>query len=106
MSAIIVSNTPPFGLMTNRTVAGLHTVAEAITRLNAAVATASSGYTGTAGTEFEGPNTNFGVVAGATPGEQGAAYAYAVGNLATAWTTFWTNAKASIDAIDNGVTLP
>jgi hypothetical protein len=102
MTAIIISNTPPFGALTNETVSNLFAVNEAVTRLQAAVAAASSGYSGTAGTEYEGNGTNFGVVANATPGAQGAAYAYALGNLATAWNTFWTGALASIEALDNG----
>ena len=106
MTATIISNTPPFGAMTNKTVAGPHTANEAVTRLKEAVATAASGYEGTPGTEYEGPATNFGVVPSDTPGEQGSAYAYAVGQLATAWATFWTAALPSIEQIDNGVTLP
>jgi hypothetical protein len=106
MSAIIISNTPPFGAMTNRSVADLHTVNEAVTRLAAAVATAQSGFTDTPGTEFEGSGTNFGVVASATPGEQGEAYAYALGELANAWQAFWETAKPSVDALDNGVRAP
>jgi hypothetical protein len=106
MTATIISNTPPFGLMTNKTVAGLHACDESIARLKEAVATAASGYEGTPGTEYEGPNTNFGVVAGDTPGAKGADYAYAVNNLATEWGKFWTAALPSIEQIDNGVTLP
>jgi hypothetical protein len=106
MTATIISNTPPFGAMTNRTVAGLHEANDLILRLKEAVATAASGYQGTPGTEYEGDNTNFGVVAGTTPGEKGSDYAYAVDQLANAWTTFWTEALPSIQQIDNGVTLP
>jgi hypothetical protein len=106
MTATIISNTPPFGLMTNKTVAALHSANEAIERLAEAVATAASGYEGTPGTEYEGANTNFGVVAGATPGEKGSDYAYAIGQLSNAWATFWTAALPSIQQIDNGVTLP
>jgi hypothetical protein len=106
MTATIISNTPPFGAMTNRTVAALHTANEAISRLQEAVATAASGFEGTEGAEYEGDATNFGVVAGDTPGEKGSDYAYAIGELATAWATFWTAALPSIRQIDNGVTLP
>jgi hypothetical protein len=106
MTATIISNTPPFGAMTNRTVAALHDADEAIARLAEAVATAASGYEGTPGTEYEGAGTNFGVVAGDTPGEKGSDYAYAIGQLSTAWATFWTAALPSIQQIDNGVTLP
>jgi hypothetical protein len=106
MASIIVSNTPPFGQMSNQTIADLHTIDQAMARLAAAVATAQSGWTGTPGAEFEGSNNNFGVVASETPGEQGSAFAYALGNLTTEWATFWTTAKPSIDAIDNGVRSP
>jgi hypothetical protein len=106
MTATIISNTPPFGALTNKTVAALHSANEAIARLQDAVAVAASGYEGTAGTEYEGEGTNFGVVAGDTPGEKGADYAYAIGQLANAWATFWTAASPAIEQIDNGVTLP
>lgn len=106
MTATVISNTPPFGALTNKTVANLRSVNDAILRLEEAVATAASGYGGTPGTEYEGPATNFGVVASETPGEQGSAYAYAVGQLATTWATFWEAAAPSIAQIDNGVTLP
>ena len=106
MTATVISNTPPFGALTNKTVANLRSVNDAVLRLQEAVATAASGYEGTPGTEYEGADTNFGVVANDTPGEQGSAYSYAVGQLANAWATFWTDALPSIQQIDNGVTLP
>ena len=106
MTATIISNTPPFGALTNRAVAGLHDANIAINRLNEAVATAASGYVGTPGTEYEGDNTNFGVVASDIPGEKGSDYAYAIGELATSWKAFWTAALPYIDQIDNGVTRP
>lgn len=105
MTATIISNTPPFGAMTNELVAELFAANQKIVRLQAAVAAAASGYSGTAGTEYEGNGTNFGVVATATPGAAGAAYSFAMGNLATAWNTFWTSALASIEALDNGVSV-
>lgn len=103
MAATIISNTPPFGALTNEIVADLFALNLAMTRLSAAVATAASGYSGTVGTEYEGAGTNFGVVAGATPGTNGAAYAYAVNVLSADWNTFWTAALASIEQLDNGV---
>jgi hypothetical protein len=106
MSATIISNVPPFGASTNRTIANLHTVDEAISRLAAAVATASSAFQGTPGTEFEGEGNNFGVVASDVPGEQGLAYAFAVNTLATGWRAFWSTASPSIQQLDNGTTLP
>jgi len=105
MTATIISNTPPFGLMTNRAVAALHEVNEAVLRLKDAVATAASGYDGVPGTEYEGDSTNFGVVPGTEPGTKGSDYAYAVNSLAGAWDTFWASAAPSIEQLDNGVTL-
>lgn len=106
MTATVISNVAPFGAMTNDTIAALYTVAEAIVRLNEAVATAASGYNGTPGTEYE-DGTNFGVAADpAEPGKKGSDYAYAVGQLNTTWGTFWTAAKAYVDQLDNGVRNP
>lgn len=106
MTATIISNAAPFGSATNQMIAGLYSVGEAIARLQAAVATAASGYEGEAGTEYE-DGTNFGVAADPnSPGTKGSDYAYAIGQLDTAWQTFWTAAKASVEQLDNGVRLP
>jgi hypothetical protein len=105
MTATIISNTPPFGAMTNKTVSGLHSVNEAILRLQEAVATAASGFDGVAGTEYEGTSTNFGVVPDpAVPGAKGGDYAFAIDSMANAWRTFWTAALPFIEQLDNGVT--
>lgn len=103
MTATIISNTAPFGAMTNQMVADLYRLNEQITRLQAAVSGAASGYTGTAGTEYE-TGTNFGVAASSTPGQKGADYSFALGTVGNAWTTFWTAAVGAIEALDNGVT--
>jgi hypothetical protein len=106
MTATIISNTPPFGLMTNQSVAGLHTLNDALLRLQEAVATAASGYEGVPGTEYE-TDSNFGVQPdAATPGAKGSDYAFAVNSLTTAWATFWTAALPSIQQLDNGVRNP
>lgn len=103
MTATVISNAAPFGAATNGMVAGLFAVSEAIARLKAAVATAESGFDGTPGTEFE-DGSNFGVAADPNaPGAKGTDYAYAVGQLANAWETFWTAAKPYIEQLDNGV---
>lgn len=103
MTATVISNAAPFGKATNEMVAGLYAVDEAMARLQAAVATASSGYTGTPGTEYE-DGSNFGVAADpGSPGTKGSDYAYAIDQLATQWKTFWTAAEASIKQLDNGV---
>lgn len=106
MTATVISNAAPFGSMTNDLVADLYAVSEVMVRLQAAVATAASGFDGVAGTEYE-DGTNFGVAADPdTPGLKGQDYAYAIGQLATAWGTFWTAAKPSVEALDNGVRNP
>lgn len=104
MTATIISNTPPFGALTNQIVADLFAVNAAMIRLQAAVSNASSGWSGVSGAEYEGTATNFGVAPSATPGEKGSDYAYAVGNLGNQWTTFWNAAVGAIEALDNGVT--
>lgn len=106
MTATIISNAAPFGALTNAITAALIELNASIDRLNDAVATASSGYTGEDGSEFE-DDSNFGVAADpATPGAQGKAYAYAVGQLHGAWGSFWTAAAEYVAALDNGVTQP
>ena len=101
MSAIIVNGATPFGGMSNQMVDNLNAVNQAMSRLQAAVADAASGYAGTAGTEYE-TGSNFGVTPGASPGAQGAAYAYALNVLTGNWATFWAANLASISALDNG----
>jgi hypothetical protein len=101
MTSVVVSNATPFGQMSNTMVENFWAIDQAITRLQAAIASASSGFAGTAGTEYE-TGSPFGVVQSSTPGAQGAAWAYAVNVLAGNWATFRAVAIASIDAIDNG----
>ena len=106
MTATVISNAAPFGAATNQLIAALFSSDEAIERLRAAVATASSGYNGEPGTEFE-DGTNFGVAAEpGIPGNKGKDYAYAINSLATAWATFWSAAKPYVEQLDNGVRLP
>lgn len=101
MTAIVVNGSTPFGGMSNSMVDQINQVNESITRLAAAVAAAASGYSGTAGTEYE-TGTNFGVVPDATPGAQGASFAFALNSLASNWATFWTANAAFVAALDNG----
>ena len=101
MSAVIVNGSTPFGSMSNEMIDNINAVNAAILRLQAASAMAASGYGGVAGTEYE-TNSNFGVTPSATPGAQGAAYAYALGLLAQNWATFWTAAQGAISTLDNG----
>ena len=112
MVATVISNTTTFGSMTNSAVSRLIALNTTMLRLKEAVSTASSGYTGTPGTEFEtaalvmgAPQlaNNFGVQANPeTPGANGTDYAYAVNQLATQWDTFWTAAAPYIEQLDNG----
>jgi hypothetical protein len=111
MATTIITNTGPytFGQLTNQNISRLISLNTNIGRLFEAIATASSGYDGVPGTEFEiGNPTNtaiqnlFGIQASTTPGEQGSAYSYAVGQLHTAWETFWTAAAPYIEQLDNG----
>jgi hypothetical protein len=100
MANIRVDSAAPFGGMANATIRGVMDADEKITRLNAAVNNAESGFSGTAGTQFE--DLPFGVTANATPGDRGSAWAYAIQQLSTQWTTFMTAAKPYLDALDNG----
>jgi hypothetical protein len=113
MAALIIPNSTTFGQMTNSVVSRLAGLNTTVARLNEAVATASTGYTGVAGTEFEsggggmgmpypGAN-NFGVQADATaPGANGTAYSDAVTALAAQWEAFWVLAAPIIKTLDNG----
>jgi len=116
MTATIISNQGnyTFGAMTTQTVSRLIATHTQIGRLRDAIATASSGYEGTPGTEFEAPQqggmmgsfpaTNlFGVQPDpAEPGRNGTDYAYAVNSLEAAWQTFWSAAEPFIEQLDNG----
>jgi len=113
MAALIIPNSTTFGGMTNQTVGRLLSLNTTMARLQDALATASAGYVGTAGTQYEAGNmmapgntftqNNFGIVPDATEaGKNGTDYEYAVNTLATAWATFWTAAEASINQLDNG----
>ena len=102
MTTTVISSNVSFGQMTNGAVSRLLNLQLTLTRLQEAIATASSGYGGQPGTEFEDQSL-FGVKADpASPGTQGQAYAYAVGQLYTQWQTFWTAATPYIEQLDNG----
>jgi hypothetical protein len=113
MTAILIATGPQytFGALTNRMTSGMVSANAQLERLHAAIATASAGYTGTPGTEFEVANamggpmqTNlFGVVADSdAPGQRGSDYSYAMGRLHELWTTFWAEAEAYVQQLDNG----
>lgn len=102
MPSIVFQGLQPFAQLANISVAQLFALNSSLARLQAAVDTASQGYAGTAGTEYEGPTSAFGIVAGETPGAQGQAFASAVATIVQNWNTFWTAAQGAIDAIDNG----
>ena len=111
MVALVIPTSTTFGQMTNSVVSRLAGLNTTVLRLNEAVATASEGFTGTPGTEFEsatgmgGPyqSNNFGVVPDATsPGANGTAYSDAVTQLAVQWAAFWALAAPYIKTLDNG----
>lgn len=105
MTTTIISNSASYGGMTNQAIAKLISLQTTLQRLADAIATASSGYEGTAGTEFESggaQNNLFGVQPSETPGEQGAAYKYAMEALNGEWAKFWTAAEPYIEQLDNG----
>jgi hypothetical protein len=107
MTVTLISNMQPytFGQMTNRMIGNLISGNTQMARLKDAIATASSGFEGTDGTQFEtGPVQNlFGVIADMNnPGAQGLNYQYAIEQLAVAWETFWTAAQPYIEQLDNG----
>jgi hypothetical protein len=123
MASTIIANIAPytFGQMTNQAVARLVSLNTQLARLQEAIATASSGYEGAPGTEFEiRGNSNmvlptgslaigqnlFGVLASSVAGEQGQSYSYAVGQLYAAWQTFWAAAAPYIEQLDNGASTP
>jgi hypothetical protein len=115
MAALIISSQSPYtwGQLTNRMVAGMISTNTNVTRLNDAIATASAGFTGTPGTQFEvasgfggGTSQNlFGVQADADPenaGVKGTEYSYAVGRLNELFAAFWAEAQPFVEQLDNG----
>lgn len=123
MTATLISNMNPYtwGQQTNQAVGRIVSLNTTLARLQEAVATASSGWDGIAGTQFEIGNTQtgtgvapaasmplnqnlFGVQADpANPGVKGMDYSYAIGQLWIAWQAFWTAAQPYIEQLDNGV---
>jgi hypothetical protein len=108
VSTTIISNTVAFGAMSNQAIGRLISLRATLERLQGAIATASAGYAGAPGTEFEAssamgaPINLFGVQPSETPGEQGSAYSYAMGRLNEEWATFWAAAEPFIEQLDNG----
>jgi hypothetical protein len=103
MATTQISNQTSFGGMTNRMTAQMISTNTAMRRLQEAIATASSAYEGTPGTEFEDQGGLFGVVPDpANPGGKGTDYAYAVNQLAAVWATFWDAATPYLEQLDNG----
>lgn len=110
MAAILIPTSTNFGAMTNRMVSQLASLETTVNRLSEGIATASSGYEGVPGTQFEAPSglmtpgsqNNFGIVPSDTPGEQGESYRYAIDALKVEWDKFWAAAQPYIAALDNG----
>lgn len=112
MTSTIIATGPQytFGALTNRMTSGMITCNTQLERLKEAVATATAGYSGTPGTQFEVPaNGNptvlnlFGVLEDPEhEGQKGQDYSYAIGRLSELWTAFWADAKPYIEQLDNG----
>lgn len=109
MSTTIISNNVAFGAMSNQTISRLIGLQSTLDRLQGAIATASSGFEGVPGTQFEASSSNFGTITNLfgvqpseTPGEQGAAYRFAMDSLIAEWATFWAAAEPFIAQLDNG----
>lgn len=124
MTTTLISTNPQYtyGTLTNAATARLIALNAQIVRLHDAIETASAGYEGTPGTQFEIPNpvplgptglastmqpgqNLFGVQASSTPGEQGLAYAYAMGRLHEEWAKFWDAAHSYVEQLDNGASV-
>jgi hypothetical protein len=103
MTAIIVNGATPFGALSNGGIADLISAIDELHRVNLAAAAAQSGAPEPTGAALE-TGSNFGVMPSATPGEQGAAYAYALDVLDQALQAFLEANKAQITALDNGGT--
>jgi hypothetical protein len=103
MTAIIVNGATPFGALSNGGIADLISAIDELHRINLAAAAAQSGAPDPTGAALE-TGSNFGVMPSATPGEQGAAYSYALDVLDQALQAFLEANKAQITALDNGGT--
>jgi hypothetical protein len=101
MAAIIVNGATPFGSLSNAAIADLLSAIDDLHRVNLAAAAAQSGVPEPTGTALE-TGSNFGVMPSATPGEQGAAYSYALDVLDGALQAFLEANKDQITALDNG----
>jgi X-X-X-Leu-X-X-Gly heptad repeat protein len=115
--AVIISTqaTYTFGAMTNKLVTGLIAANSSLSRLQSGMNTASSGYSGVAGTQYEvsgttsgnptAPTNLFGVIADANaPGSNGITYQNAMDTIEAAWQTFWETASDALKTLDNGGT--
>lgn len=115
MSTLVISSFQPFsfGSLTNQSVQRLISLESSMQRLKDAIATASAGYPGVPGTQFEAiPNVSFGTVPNLfgvqpndTPGQQGESYRFAMDSLMAAWETFLVSARPFIAQLDNGPSL-
>jgi hypothetical protein len=103
MTAIIVNGATPFGALSNGGIADLISAIDELHRVNLAAAAAQSGAPDPTGAALE-TGSNFGVMPDAVPGQQGAAYAYALDVLDQALQAFLEANKAQITALDNGGT--
>jgi hypothetical protein len=100
MTAIVVNGSTPFGGLVNEAINNFISASAAIHRANLAQAAAQNGAAEPTAAALEGGN--FGVVPDDTPGQQGAAWAYALDVLDTALQGFLTTHQGQITALDNG----
>jgi hypothetical protein len=110
MTTLVISANAPYGQMTSQMISKIMQVQAQMERLHDAIATASSGYTGTDGTQFEQSVTPtqpfsqnlFGVMPGAVAGTEGVNYRFAVDSLYDQWKLFWAAAEPFVNQLDNG----
>lgn len=111
MSSLIygTSGQATMGQMTAAAIAKIVATNAAMARITEAIATASSGFEGTPGTQFEANDGGFGTadnlfqaLPSDTAGEQGSNYRFAVESLNAQWQTFMDAAKDFIAQLDQG----
>lgn len=103
MTQMVINTNKTFGAMAAALASEYLDFKNKVQRLQAEIGMAAAAYGGTAGTEYEGDTNNFGVVASTTPGQQGTSFAFQVGTISTALTTFDNAIKDCISVLDQGI---
>lgn len=110
-TAIIVSNTAPFGALMNTAIARLIDATSTIARVNSALNAAGGYQAGSPPgsaleiTSLQAVTNNFGVVASSASGANGQAWGYAVNILAEAVAAFLAANAPQIALLDNGTSV-